>query len=943
MPDARPRLILIDGHAVAYRQYFVPHNAHFSTQAGEPTGATFGFARTLLDILRSDPPPDYLAVVFDQGLSGRDTAYAEYKSTRAKMEDPLIVQMGRIREVVEAFNIPILEKEGYEADDVIGAVAKQAPALGVNVYIITGDQDLFQLVNDYVTVELPSNKGEPIAYDANGVQAKLGVKPAQIPDYKAIVGDSSDNIPGVKGVGEKTVVPLLEKYGTLDGIYANLHEIKEKTRKLLEAGRESAYLSRKLATIQTDIPITIDLAACRAHDYDVDKVLALFEALEFRSLIRQVRGLSRSTPPPPPLTTTPEPSQLALFDASTETPPAESEAEGIPAENLIETVIVDTPEALESMLAELRGARVLAFDTETTGLDTASAALVGISLSADGRVGYYLPVGHTDGPNLPRDVALDALRPLLTDPNVVKVAHNAAYDLGILRQVGLEVSPLPEDTMLMEFLIRPTGQKGLKDCVRRRFGVRMAKYEELTGKAKGTQVTMDKVPVARAAPYAAADAAFTCRLLEVARADLVETGGMALYEQIERPLIPVIVDLNQAGAMLDVPYLRQLSDEFAERLNMLAERVFDAVGERFSLGSPKQLNEILFNKLKLPTKGLRKSTHGFSVDADALEILSEFHPAVRLILEWRGLEKLKNTYVDALPRQVDSAGRVHTTYHQTGAVTGRLSSENPNLQNIPIRTEEGRRVRKAFIAPPGSHLLSADYSQIELRILAHYSGDEGLIRAFREGRDIHRATAALVRGVPYEAVSKEQRYFAKRVNFGLLYGMGAARLARESELSKAEAEAFIRNYFERLPGVRRYLDESKVRAREVGYLETLLGRRRDFSILKDPAIRQMDRARIEREAVNMPIQGSAADIIKVAMIRLSARLKAEGYAARMILQVHDELVLEVPDHELPRATALLCEVMEGAYELAAPLKVEANIGQNWAELTPAEEWLSRHA
>jgi DNA polymerase-1 len=454
---------------------------------------------------------------------------------------------------------------------------------------------------------------------------------------------------------------------------------------------------------------------------------------------------------------------------------------------------------------------------------------------------------------------------------------------------------------------------------------------------------MDKVPVARAAPYAAADAALTFRLNEELRAELEKEGLRRLCDEIEMPLVPVIVDMHLTGARLDLPYLDTLRVEFAARLDEIKARLYESVGEIFNIGSPKQLNDILFGKLKLNSHGLRKAQHGVTVDAAALETLHERHPdvpALRLILEWRALDKLKSTYVDALPKQTDAEGRVHTTYNQIGSVTGRVSSENPNLQNIPIRTEEGRRVRQAFIAAEGCHLLSADYSQIELRILAHYSGDEGLLEAFRQGQDIHRATAALVNGIPFEAVSKEQRYFAKRVNFGLLYGMGASRLARESELSRRDAEQFIQNYFERLPGVRRYLDGSKELAKAQGYLETLLGRRRDFSALGAGGLRGQDYARMEREAINMPIQGTAADMIKLAMIQLAAHLKAENCRARLILQVHDELVLEVPDNELADTVETVRRVMENAFTLRAPVRAEVNIGANWAEMQPAEVWLA---
>jgi DNA polymerase-1 len=938
MSEARPYLVIIDGHAVAHRNYHGNQRA-LTTSSGEPTNATFGFARALMDILNSPTPPQYLAVAFDQGLSGRENVFPAYKSQRAEMEASLAFQLGRIRQLVEAFNIPILEREGFEADDVIGSIARQANAQGVQVHIVTGDQDLFQLVNDLTTLELPDRNGGSTRYDADGVFAKLGVKPAQVPDYKGLVGDSSDNIPGVRGIGEKTAVPLLQTYGTLEGIYANLDALAEKLRAKLIEGRESAFLSRQLATIQTDLPIALDLARCVAQDYDQRRVLALFRELEFNSLIRRLK---------PSAPAKPESEQLALFGGaqapSKPSAVAEDDPSLTPAETTFTTHLVDTPEALEALVARLKAASWIAFDTETNSPDANAAALVGIALAVNAQDGYYVPVGHIPEAaerQLPLERVVAALKPALTDPSIPKIAHNAPFDLNVMARHGIQVQPLGYDTQLAELLLQPERRHGLKDSVRLRFGIRMTRIEELIGKGKA-QITMDRVPVAQVAPYAAADAVFTYRLMEVTRRDLEAANLWKLYERIELPLAPIIAEMNAHGALIDLPYLSALSAEFTERLAEIERRIHALAGEPFNVGSLKQLNDVLFGKLKLPTKGLRKAQHGYSLDADALETLHDQHPIIPLLAEWRALEKLHSTYVLALPRQADAQGRVHTTYRQIGAVTGRLSSENPNLQNIPIRTEEGRRVRRAFIAPEGWHLLSTDYSQIELRILAHYSGDAALQQAFLEDRDIHRATAALVSNVPYDQVSKEQRYFAKRVNFGLLYGMGAQRLARESELSREEAERFIQNYFARLPGVRRYLDESKVRAKTQGYLETLLGRRRDFSALRDERLSAVERARIEREAINMPIQGTAADIMKVATVNLHRALREGGSRARLILQVHDELVLETPDDELPRLVPLVRAVMEGAYQLSVPLRAEVNIGANWAEMEAADDWLAKH-
>jgi DNA polymerase I len=926
----RPKLILIDGHALAYQQYHALPIEKFTTTKGEPTNATYGFARTLLDILQTNPPVDYLAVSFDQGMSGRDQAYTDYKSTREKMPDDMSIQIDRIRELVRVFNIPILEKEDYEADDVIGTAAKKAVELGADVLIITGDRDLLQLLDEHVRVQLPSRTGRegPHLFDVARFVQDYGFNPDRLPDYKGFVGDNSDNIPGVKGIGEKTATQLLQEYGTLEGVYEHIEDQKGSKRQKLEEGRASAYLSKSLATIKRDVPLDVDLKKCVANDYDPAPVLQLFRLLEFRTFAQRIEPLVK---------TSRSPEQMDLFQA-------EAPVVHTPAQELVKSIVVDTEEALAGLVRALEAASAISFDTETTSTDQMRGALVGISLAVNGEEGYYIPIGHVAlGAEPPRQLSIErvvaALRAPFTDPRKPKWAHNATYDLVVLRRYGLDVTPITFDTMVAEWLINPESRrKGLKDQAEDRLDVRMTHIQELIGKGK-SQITMDRVSIDQCAPYACADAAITFRLVDKLRPELEQRALLKVFDEIEMPLIPVIADLNMNGVKLDLPYLGELSQEFAERLNAIQEQIFELAGESFNIGSPKQLNDILFGKLGLPTAGLTKTTHGFSVDADALEGLQAHHEIAKLIVDWRGLEKLKSTYVDALPSLADAEGRVHTTYQQTGSVTGRISSENPNLQNIPIRTEEGRRVRKAFIASPGHCLLGVDYSQIELRILADFSHDSFLVDSFAQDRDIHRATAAAVYSIPFEQVTKEQRYLAKRVNFGLMYGMGAYRLARETGLPVSEANQFIDRYFERLPGLRQYFDNSKSVAQRQGFLESLLGRRRYFPGLSGDGSRVASqlRARAEREAINMPIQGTAADIIKVAMIRLSARLKAEGPNAKLILQVHDELVLEVPENEVERTAAIVGEVMENAVTLSVPLKVEANFGLNWAEMEPVAE------
>ncbi|HVO68666.1 MAG TPA: DNA polymerase I [Aggregatilineaceae bacterium] len=936
---SRPTLVLIDGHALAYRQFFALQSAQFTTKSGEPTNATYGVARTLLDIL--DGKPDYLAFTFDQGMSGREELYPEYKGHRERMPDDLRIQMNRIRELVTDFNIPILELNGYEADDVIGSVTPQAETQQVDVRIITGDRDLLQLITEHTTVQLPGRRGEKEFFDLARFREEYGLEPPQLVDLKGLQGDTSDNIPGVKGIGEKTATKLILTYGSVAGVYEHLDEIKGSLHDKLAGGRDAAFLSCELARIRQNVPVTLDLKACVAHDYDRSKVEKLFRTLEFRSLIDRLPGK-----------TAPEAGQqLSMFEMADQV--AQPEA-------VVPFEVVDDQAKLATLVKRLESADGIAFDVESTSVDDMRARLVGIALAVEADKGYYIPVGHV-APNAPtsRSAAnqpdllaghtpaqiplgevMDALRPALTDSEIPKYAHNGSYDLVVMRRHGIDVTPIAFDTMIAEWLTDPSSRNlGLKDLVWVRTGVRMTKIEDLIGSG-AKQITMDRVPVELAAPYAAADAAMTFRLVGLLRPELEELRLQKLFNEIEMPLLPVIADMEMAGVLLDVPYLHELSADLNKRLAVLQKEIYAQSGYgEFNLNSPKQLNDVLFGKLKLPTEGLRKTTHGFSTDSVTLEALKGYHPIVGLILNWRELDKLRSTYVDALPKLVNpETRRVHTNFNQTGTVTGRLSSSDPNLQNIPVRTEEGRRVRRAFIAPEGHKLLSVDYSQVELRILAHLSQDPALLQAFRDGEDIHRATAAAVFHVPLDQVTYEQRSFAKAVNFGLMYGMGPYRLARDSNLTLAEAEDFIAHYFQQFPGVRAYLDRSKQQAREQGYLETLLGRRRYFRALKPGEGDQVSfqaRQAAEREAVNMPVQGTAADIIKIAMINLSHALKEGGYRSLLILQVHDELVLEAPDRELDRVAPLVIEVMESAFTLDAPLVADASVGTNWMEM---ERW-----
>jgi DNA polymerase I len=925
----RPIFYLLDGHAIAYRQFFGLPLDRFSTSDGEPTNATYGFTRILMDIIQKEKP-DYLAVSFDDGLSGRDKIYPEYKGTRDKMPDELDQQMKRIEQLVRAFNIPVLKMQGYEADDLIGTVTRQAEKQGVHIYIVTGDYDLLQLLTDHVTVQLPPRRGETEVRDYNIKRfiEEYEIRPDQLVDQKALMGDTSDNIPGIAGIGEKTSIKLLKKYDTLDNIYKNAEDASDirgitgKMQEKLIAGRDLAYISQDLAQIRCDLPVDLDLAACVSHDFAGEPLLELFDELEFRTYKRRL---------------------LELLQAKAEQEEEHDDEDfsaPLQAENEIETVIVTDEAALRDLVAVLKDADAITWDVETTSINQMEAELVGIALAVDGKRGYYVPVAHVEGDQLPMQTVLDALRPALTDPDIPKYAHNAAYDLVVTERHGVEVTPVTFDSMIAAWLCDPISDNlGLKNFALNvlKPWIQMKPITDLIGTGK-KQKRISQVSIKKVAPYAAADAAVTYRAVTFLWEKIKAEGLLDLFYELEMPLVPVIVTMEQHGIMLDTPYLRQMSQHLDDQLAALEQKIHELGGAgEFNVNSTKQLSAVLFDKdnLNLPKEGLKKTRYGYSTDAATLQKVLDDTGAeiVREVLEYRELAKLKGTYVDALPELVNAeTGRLHTSYNQTGTSTGRLSSSNPNLQSIPIRTEIGREVRRAFIAPPGATLLAVDYSQVELRILAHISGDETLLRAFEEDQDIHAATAAAVYGVPLDEVTYDQRSFAKRVNFGLIYGMGAYRLARDSELTLGESQRFIETYFERLPKVQDYIEETKRSAASNGYVETLLGRKRYFKALQED---QVNRRKIEAEqraAINMPVQGTAADIMKRAMINLYHALQQRGLNAKMILQVHDELVLEVPDAELDTTRALVVKVMEDAYTLRVPLRANAQFGQNWRDM-----------
>ncbi len=929
------KLYLIDGHALAYRTFFAltsgPSGARWQTSTGEPTAGIYGFATVLMRLLENDRP-DYIAVAFDTGKTFRDQLFPEYKATRAKMPDDLRPQIERIRQMVDAFNIPRLEMEGFEADDVLGSIAKQASAQGLGVKIITGDRDLLQLVGDHIIVNLPEGGKLADAKDYitdDDVRSKFGVPASLVVDYKALVGDASDNIPGVKGVGEKTAQTLFETYSSLDDIYAHLDQIPTRIRVKLEENREMAYLSRDLAQIRIDLPISLDLEHAKADQFDITAVEKLFRELEFRTLIPKVstlpggpafidkRGVASS-----------KLGQLSMFEA-----PMVSVTVNRSAPALL-THIVDTPEKLEELVDNLRQAAVISFDTETTSTNEMQAEVVGISFATQPGSGWYIPIGHLEYQNLPLDQVLDALAEPLVDPKIQKIGHNLKYDYLILARHGLRVTPLSFDTMIAEWLVDPGSHNlGLKNLALVRLGEEMTHIEELIGQGR-KQITMAQVPVTAAAPYAAADAETCLRLMPQLQAELKRDGLEALMYEMEMPLVSVLAEMEFVGVRLDLDFFHNFAKELNSGLASLEKQIYELVGKPFNINSTQQLSDILFTRLKLspPERGKKTASGHYSTSADVLETLRGQHPVVDLVLEQRELAKLKSTYVDALPEAVDSGtGRVHTSYGQTGSVTGRLSSNNPNLQNIPIRTETGRRVRNGFIADEGNVLLSVDYSQVELRLVAQMAGDEAMLQAFRAGQDIHATTAAAIFNLPLSQVTKDMRRHAKAVNFGLIYGMSAFGLTRSTDLTLAESENFVKAYFVRFPGVKKYLDETKKLAAQQGYVTTLLGRRRYFPALKGMLNVQL-RNREEREAINAPIQGTAADIMKLAMLSIPLALRKMGLKGQMLLQVHDEIVIECPKSELEQTARIVQDTMESVYPLSIPLSTEARSGKSWGSM-----------
>jgi DNA polymerase-1 len=909
-----PTLVLVDGSSYLYRAFHAL--PPLTNSRGEPTGAVLGVLNMLAK-LQKELEPAFVAVVFDApGRTFRDDLFAEYKSHRPPMPDDLKAQTGPLIEAVEALGLPLLRVEGVEADDVIGTLAERAAREGLRVVISTGDKDMAQLVNDRISLV---NTMTGSSLDRAGVKIKFDVYPEQIVDYLALVGDASDNIPGVPKVGPKTAAKWLNQYTTVDNLLEHQGEIEGKVGESLRAHTSDLALSRQLATINCDLELALQPGDLKPTAPDVERLRALYSRLELRSLLKQLPGGESSPPLAPP----PSPA-----DAGEGGP---RPTEGPAIERNYELVL--TQDAFEPWLRRLETAELISFDTETTSLDYMRAEIVGVSFCVEAGRAAYVPLAHTypGAPDqLDRTTVLDTLRPLLEDPARAKLGHHLKYDAHVLRNHGIELRGMKFDSMLESYVLNSTATRHDLDSTAQHYlGVATIHYEDVAGKG-AKQLPFNEVPVETAGEYSAEDADVALRLHRALWPRIEQLPKLRrLYEEIEQPLVPVLLDMEHRGVLIDTAMLKKQSHELAKKLTELEARAHAVAGAPFNLDSPKQLQEVLFGKLGLPTR--RKTATGQpSTAEDVLEELADDYELPRIILDYRGMAKLRSTYTDKLPGQVDpGTGRVHTSYHQAVAATGRLSSTDPNLQNIPIRTPEGRRIRQAFIAPPGHVLMAADYSQIELRIMAHLSGDESLLRAFAEDRDIHQATAAEVFGVAPPDVTSDQRRAAKAINFGLIYGMSAFGLARQLGIDRGSAQKYVDLYFQRYPGVKRYMDETRATAREQGFVETVAGRR-----LYLPDIRSRNsqlRQYAERSAINAPMQGTAADIIKRAMIDVHQWLGGADAPARLVMQVHDELVLEVRDDSIEQVERELRTLMTAAAALRVPLRVDVGRGTNWDE------------
>lgn len=902
--DEKKSLYLIDGSSYIYRAFYAL--GRLSNSKGMPTNAVYGFLQMLRKVLK-DKQPERVCVVFDApGPTFRHEMYESYKATRQRMPEDLVVQIPYIKDLVRHYGIPQMELEGFEADDIIATLTRRGKEEGFEVVIVSGDKDLCQLVEDPDVRQWDPQRDR--VFTEEGVKERYGVPPGRILDYLSLVGDSSDNVPGVKGVGEKTALQLLQKWGSLDETFAHVDEIPQAAlRKKLTENRDAAYLSRELISLKNDVPLSGGIDACVASPPSVQDLLRLYEELGFRTLLDALRE---------------------------ELPEAGEERAPKPPPRARDDSMIETPEALAELLPALMEAECVAIDLEATSGDAMRADLAGAALSWKEGAACYIPFGHC-GPGCKRELsearALELLKPLLVADRPAKAGQDLKFDCVALKRRGIELQGLSFDTMVGSYLLDPGDRShGLERIAEEHLGEKLTAYEDVTGSGKN-KTSFAEADAVKAAEYACANVETASRLVPVLKRKLAENGLEELFDTLELPLIRVLAEMEHRGVPVDAGKLEALSIDLEKAMEEKAAVIYDLAKEEFNIQSPKQLGAILFEKLGL--RVVKKTKSGPSTDVSVLEELALEHPIAEYILGYRSLAKLKGTYADALPKLIHpDTGRIHTSYNQTVAATGRLSSSDPNLQNIPIRTEEGRKIRVAFVADPGSVLLSADYSQIELRILAHYSQDEHLLAAFEAGDDVHRRTAAEMFGIPPLEVTPEMRRQAKTINFGIIYGMGPFGLAQRLRISQKVAKAAIEKYFERYQGVKLFIEKAVQSAKELGYTETLLGRKRAIPELhsRNYTVRQQG----ERLAVNTPIQGTAADLIKKAMIDIDGMLRESGLKTVMLMQVHDELVFEVPRGELQEAKALVEEGMEGVRELSAPLKVDMGWGEDWATAHP---------
>ncbi|WP_394907537.1 DNA polymerase I [uncultured Mesonia sp.] len=938
------RLFLLDAYALIFRGYYALIKNPRINSKGQDTSAIMGFVNSLFDVIKREKP-DHLAVCFDKGGSkARTEMFEEYKANRDETPDVIRQSIPIIQDILKALHIPVIELEGLEADDIIGTLAKQAEKKDYQVFMVTPDKDFGQLVSENIFMYRPARMGNAIEiWGVEEVQKRFGVeKPEQVIDYLGMMGDASDNIPGLPGVGDKTAKKFIKQFGSMEGLYENIDQLKGKMKEKVQANEELGKLSKKLATIFTDCDVEFDEQDFELSPPDTEKLMALFQELEFRRLSEQFLKMYNEQSTNNGGLTTPEANktsqekptagsgQFSLFgNAVNQEDLDTSDFTGY--RNLENTAhyyqLIETGKPLELFIKQMLKQPAVCFDTETTSLNTFEAELVGIAFSWNKNKGYYLP--------FPEDrqeakALLDQLEVFFTHESIIKVGQNLKYDIKVLAQYGMELKGPIFDTMLAHYVINPDMRHNMDVLAETYLKYSPQPIEELIGKGR-KKISMREVPLEQQKEYAAEDADITFQLKEYFGQELEATQTKKLYEEIELPLVKVLARMELEGIRVNQDFLEQLSQALEKDILALEKTIYQEAGESFNIGSPKQLGEILFGKLKLVEKPKKTKTGQYSTAEDVLSYLASEHQIIADVLAWRGLMKLKSTYVDALPQQIqEKTGRIHTEYMQTVAATGRLSSNNPNLQNIPIRTERGREVRKAFIPRDENHVLvAADYSQIELRIIAALSQEDTMIEAFKNGEDIHASTAAKVFDVPLADVTREQRSNAKTVNFGIIYGVSAFGLSNQTDMSRSEAGDLIKTYYKTYPKLRDYIDKQIEFARENGYVETVLGRRR---YLKDiNAKNNVVRSAAERNAVNAPIQGSAADIIKVAMINIQNQLEAKNLKSKMLLQVHDELIFDVPKSELKELKQMVQYEMENAFKLSVPLDVEVGVGNNWLE------------